>query len=69
MKLRKLSCHDTTQLVLDGQDRRLSFTERWLLRGHLKICTGCGRFVDQVGTMREAMARWRSYRDPDDDGA
>jgi hypothetical protein len=60
MKL-KLSCRDVTRLVLQGEDRRLSFAERLGVRLHLLICQACPRFVRQVRFMRGAVGRWRRY--------
>ncbi|MBK7614171.1 MAG: zf-HC2 domain-containing protein [Vitreoscilla sp.] len=58
-----LKCREATALVLQGEDRRLSVTERLALRFHLLICKACTRFVGQVGLMRSAMGPWRAYRD------
>ena len=61
MKFLQRSCREVTRLVLAGEDRRLSWFERLLLRSHLKVCQACPRFVAQVALMRGAMARWRHY--------
>jgi len=58
-----LKCREATALVLQGEDRRLSVSERLALRFHLLICRACSRFVGQVGLMRSAMGPWRAYRD------
>lgn len=60
MKFLQRNCREVTRLVLAGEDRRLSWFERLLLRTHLKACKACPRFVAQVELMRVAMARWRS---------
>jgi predicted anti-sigma-YlaC factor YlaD len=57
------NCQDVTALVLAGEDRSLGFFERWVVRAHLKACTACPRFSRQVALMRQALPRWRSYRD------
>ena len=57
------SCREVTRLVLEGEDRRLSPGERFILRLHWATCDGCSRFRKQVVFMRGAMQRWRSYRD------
>jgi len=61
------NCRQITEIVLAGEDRALGFTERLAVRVHLKICAGCRRFQGQMAVMREAMPRWRAYRDGDPD--
>lgn len=63
----KLTCRDTTRLVLEGEDRALPLGERVLVRVHLGYCRGCRRFNQQVSLMRGAMAGWRQLADPADD--
>ncbi len=62
MKLR-LTCKETTELVLQGEDRNLSRLERVIVRVHQSYCKGCTRFGQQVKFMRGAMAGWRKYAD------
>jgi hypothetical protein len=57
------NCREVTALVLAGEDRRLGFLERLSIRVHLQICVACPRFARQVALMRQAMPRWRAYRD------
>jgi hypothetical protein len=57
------NCREVTTLVLAGEDRRLGFFERLSIRVHLQICTACPRFTRQVALMRQAIPRWRAYRD------
>ena len=59
----KLSCREVTRIVLEGQDRKLWVTERMALQMHWSICTACRQFREQADLMRQAMTRWRSYRD------
>jgi hypothetical protein len=54
-----LTCKDASHLVSHGQDRALSFRERWGLRFHLWMCGNCRRFERQIGLMR------RLLRQPD----
>jgi predicted anti-sigma-YlaC factor YlaD len=63
MKFLDRNCRQVTELVLAGEDRSLGFFERWAVRAHLKVCTACPKFFRQVALMREAMPRWRAYRD------
>ena len=57
------NCREVTALVLAGEDRRLDFIERLALRLHLQICAACPKFSRQVALMRQALPRWRAYRD------
>jgi hypothetical protein len=59
----KRTCREVTALVLAGEDRALSFFERWLVKAHLRVCQACPRFVGQVAFMRRALGRWRQYRE------
>lgn len=65
MKIR-LSCRDVTRLVLEGEDRSLSWPERVRIRLHLFICAACPRFVGQVRLMRSAMGRWKRYAESEE---
>jgi hypothetical protein len=44
-------------------DRRLSLTERFALRLHVRICDACTRFTRQVAFLRRALQR---YPGPDE---
>lgn len=57
----KLTCRETTRLVLEGEDRMLPLGERVLIRVHLGYCQGCTRFSKQVQLMRSALDGWRRY--------
>jgi hypothetical protein len=59
------NCREVTEIVLAGEDRSLGLAERLAVRLHLTICTGCRRFQGQMAVMREALPRWRAYRDGD----
>jgi hypothetical protein len=61
MKFLQRNCREVTRLVLAGEDRRLGWFERLLVRSHLRVCGACPRFARQVALMREAMGRWRRY--------
>jgi hypothetical protein len=60
------SCREVTRLVLESEDRELALADRMALQIHWRICDGCTKFRDQARLMREAMTRWRRYRDGDD---
>ena len=63
MRLMRHNCRKVTALVLAGLDRELVWYERWAVRAHMKGCAACPRFLRQVSLMREALPRWRAYRD------
>jgi predicted anti-sigma-YlaC factor YlaD len=63
MKFLQRSCREVTALVLAGEDRALGVFERWVVRAHLKVCDACPRFYRQVQLMRQALPRWRAYRE------
>lgn len=50
-----LTCKDASHLVSHGQDRALSFRERWGLRIHLMMCVNCRRFERQIALMRRLL--------------
>jgi hypothetical protein len=60
MRLR-LTCQETTRLVLEGEDRALPRWTRLLVRVHQGYCRGCTRFSGQVRLMRGALDGWRAY--------
>lgn len=62
MKLRR-SCREVTRLVLESEERQLTLTERTALQFHWMACTNCTRFKGQAEVMREAVKRWRKYRE------
>jgi hypothetical protein len=62
MKLLR-TCKDVTRLVLESQDRPLGLADRVSLRLHWLACSNCARFRQQSDTMRQAVKRWRSYRE------
>ena len=63
MKFLQRNCREVTALVLAGEDRQLGLIERWAVRAHLTACAACPRLSRQVALMRQALPRWRAYRD------
>ena len=57
----KITCREATQIIVQGEDRRMPLGERLSLRLHHRICTNCRRFARQLQLMRQASARWRQY--------
>jgi hypothetical protein len=52
------SCKEVHRLVIEGQDRKLGFTERFSLRVHLMLCAACRRFDAQMDLLRQALRRF-----------
>ena len=52
-----LSCKEATRLLSQGEDRKLAFGERLLLRLHLAICDGCRNVNAQFRFLRSAVKR------------
>ena len=50
-----LTCKDASHLVSQGQDRPLSFRERWNLRIHVWMCSNCRRFERQIALIRRLL--------------
>ena len=48
-----LSCHESTRLLSEGQDRPLGLKERLHLRLHLLFCSGCRHFGRQMRVLRD----------------
>jgi hypothetical protein len=63
MKFLFRNCREVTALVLAGEDRQLAPIEQGAVWVHLKICKACPAFTRQVALMRQALPRWRAYRD------
>ncbi len=53
-----LSCKETSLLVSQSLDRRLSWRERIALRMHLLVCDACRSFADQAAFLRTAARRF-----------
>lgn len=49
-----LHCQESTRLISDGLDRRLTFAERWAVRLHYLSCWSCRRFRRQLELLRAA---------------
>lgn len=53
------TCKETSVLVTQSLDRRLTWTERLGMRLHLAVCENCTRFTKQMRQLRE----WLSEED------
>jgi hypothetical protein len=54
-----LHCEHASRLLSDQRERRLTWTERVALAGHLLVCAPCRRFKRQLRTLHELMHRFR----------
>jgi hypothetical protein len=52
------TCKQVHRLVIEAQDRQLSFSERISVRIHLMMCGACQRFELQMKFLREALRRF-----------
>ena len=50
-----LRCEDADRMMSDSLDRRLSWSERAALGGHVFVCRSCRRVRKQLRTLRQAM--------------
>lgn len=53
-----LSCKEVTRLLSDGQDRKLTLTERINLEMHLALCKGCSNYRKQMDFLRKACRKY-----------
>lgn len=51
------NCKETSVLVTQSLDRRLTWHERLGMRIHLAICDNCARFSGQMRLIREWLGR------------
>jgi hypothetical protein len=47
------TCKETSLLVTQSLDRKLTWTERLGMRIHLAVCNNCARFTKQMRLIRE----------------
>jgi len=52
------TCKQVHRLVIEGQDRKLPFSERIAVRVHLMMCGACRRFEAQMDFLRQALRRF-----------
>ena len=66
-----LSCHESTRLLSQAQERRLTLGERAALRVHLAMCVGCRNFSRQMDILHRvsrAYAQGAGAMDQPEDG-
>lgn len=57
-----LSCNQVTELCSQEMDRRLGMGERFSLRTHLMVCSGCSNYRRQLFTLREVARAYAEGR-------
>jgi hypothetical protein len=50
-----LSCRETTQLISESIERKLTLQQRMTVRAHLLMCRVCSRFRKQLLFMEKAI--------------
>lgn len=61
----KPTCKEVHRLTSEGLDRELSLVERARVRMHLLVCNACRTFDGQMRLIRQAMRRWTTLADHD----
>lgn len=56
--VKNLNCKGVSELISRQHDHALSAGEKFWLRLHLYICTGCRNFENNMTIMRAAMRRY-----------
>ncbi len=56
-----LNCRQTTQLLSEKQDRKLSIGENVNLYMHITMCSICRRFGKQVKTLSKVSKEYKDY--------
>lgn len=49
-----MSCNDTTFLMSQARERKLSLSEKLMLRVHAAMCDGCSNFERQIPRLGDA---------------
>jgi predicted anti-sigma-YlaC factor YlaD len=62
----KITCKAASELVSQSLDRRLGLIERWRLQAHLKVCSACMNFKNQMSFLRTAIRHHPVFRERDD---
>lgn len=52
------SCREVTELCSRALEQPLPFMQRWRLRGHLVMCSGCSNFRRQLFVLRDVARRY-----------
>ena len=52
------TCKDTSELLSESMDRRLTWQERWAVRTHIFMCRSCRRFQQQLDFLSKTAGRY-----------
>ncbi len=52
-----LRCEEADRLMSDSLDRRLTWSERVALKGHVAVCRGCRRARQQLLILRQTIRK------------
>ncbi len=57
LQILSLRCEEADRLMSDSLDRRLTWSERVALKGHLAVCRACRRARRQLLILQQAMRK------------
>ncbi len=57
LKILSLRCEEADRLMSDSLDRRLTWSERVALKGHVAVCGGCRRARRQMLILQQTMRK------------
>jgi len=60
-----LTCKNATQLLSEGQDRKLTLSEKMSLEIHLALCKGCNNYRNQIKFLSQTCRRFVEERNKD----
>lgn len=60
-----LSCKEATRLMSAARDRSLSLGERFSLRLHLTMCSGCLNYDQQIAFLHKVCQHHPAHPPPD----
>jgi len=52
LDLFRSNCKDTTQLVSEAMDHRVTMAKQWKIKFHLALCEFCRHYKEQLETVR-----------------
>ncbi len=57
LQILSLRCEEADRLMSDSLDRRLTWSERVALKGHVAVCRGCRRARRQLLILQQTMRK------------
>ena len=61
-------CKEATRLMSEGQERKLTTSEKAALSVHTMICSGCRNFSQHMKVLRTMARHFSKAADNNDDG-